>query len=115
VKNDSNESCGCCARDNTTRDWDHVSGFCILHVFHIVRFEPFSATTRSSFGRLKAAVCTPLLPSPDRRFHSLRESATPPELRIAIARFDGQVVFELLQYWLNFASFADSPWSRTVT
>ena len=28
------------------------------------RFEPFSATTRSSFGRLNAAVCTPWLPSP---------------------------------------------------
>src|SRR3954470_18122308 len=32
--------------------------------FNITRFEPFWLTTFSSLGRLKAAVWTPLLPSP---------------------------------------------------
>ena len=32
--------------------------------FSITRFEPFSLMTRSSFGRLNAAVWTPRLPSP---------------------------------------------------
>ena len=32
--------------------------------FSMTRFEPFSRTTRSSLGRLNAAVCTPLFASP---------------------------------------------------
>ena len=32
--------------------------------FSITRLEPWSRITRSSFGRLNAAVCTPLLASP---------------------------------------------------
>ena len=40
------------------------SNFASCTFFSITRFEPFSLITRSSFGRLNAAVCTPRLPSP---------------------------------------------------
>ncbi len=35
-----------------------LSNFACWKFLSIVRFDPFSVTTRSSFGRLKAAVCT---------------------------------------------------------
>ena len=39
-------------------------GFADWTLRSITRFDPFSLITRSSFGRLYAAVCTPRLPSP---------------------------------------------------
>ena len=42
-----------------------LANFASCTFFSITRLVPFSRTTRSSFGRLNAAVCTPRLPSPD--------------------------------------------------
>ena len=48
-----------CAMGSST-----LSNFACWLFFSITRLLPFSRMTRSSFGRLNAAVCTPRLPSP---------------------------------------------------
>ncbi len=45
--------------------WSTIWNLASWLFFSITRFEPFSVITRSSLGRLKAAVCTPRLASPD--------------------------------------------------
>ena len=82
------EAIGCSTRRN----------FASCVFFSIVRLVPFSSTTRSSLGRLNAAVCTPRLPSPaavdDVDDADRRERA---ELRVAEGGIDGQAVLEALQ------------------
>ena len=66
--------------------------------FSITRFEPFSVITRSSLGRLNAAVWTPRLASPDENtVLTTRMGAMGPQLRVAEFRIDRQVVFDLLE------------------
>ena len=65
--------------------------------FSITRFEPFSLMTRSSLGRLKAAVCTPRLPSPaEKTTLTTRMGASAPSFGLRY-RVDGQRVLEPLQ------------------
>ena len=62
------------------------SNFACCAFFSITRLVPFSATTRSSFGRLKAAVCTPLLPSPEEKTtFTTRIGAMPPSFGLRSA------------------------------
>ena len=66
VKNASNETSACSAGRSVTCEmgvrtrWNLAS----WTFFSMTRLEPFSRTTRSSLGRLKAAVWTPRLASP---------------------------------------------------
>ena len=67
VKKASNDSALLIARrDSTTFEigTSVFANFASWTFFSITRLAPFSRITRSSFGRLKAAVCTPRLPSP---------------------------------------------------
>ena len=66
--------------------------------FSITRLVPFSLTTRSSFGRLKAAVCTPRLPSPAvKTTLTTRMGASAPSCGLRYFGIDRQGVLELLQ------------------
>ena len=64
----------------------------------MTRFEPFSRVTRSSLGKLKAAVWTPWLASPAQKIsfdhHHRGKSA---ELRVAIFRVDREMVLDVLE------------------
>ena len=66
VKNASNDSAFWSPGASTTFEigTSVLANFASWTFFSITRLAPFSRITRSSFGRLKAAVCTPRLPSP---------------------------------------------------
>ena len=65
------------------------SNFASCVFLSITRLEPFSWTTRSSLGRLKAAVCTPRLPSPEEKMTlTTRIGASAPSLGL---RYRGSI------------------------
>ena len=84
--------------------------------FSITRFVPFSLTTRSSFGRLNAAVCTPRLASPAvKTTLTTRIGASAPSFGLRYFGIDRQRVLELLQVARRTTcSFFDSASSRSV-
>ena len=91
------------------------SNFARCVFFSITRLLPFSATTLSSFGRLKAAVCTPLLPCPDEKTTSTtRIGAMPPSFGLRSAGSIGSRSSSHCSSEEKRASFADSFSSRTV-
>ena len=82
------------AEIGTSTFWNFAS--CTF--FSITRFEPFSVMTRSSFGRLNAAVCTPRLPSPPvKTTLTTRIGASAPSFGLRYFGIDGQRVLEPLQ------------------
>ena len=66
MKNASKETSARSAADSATVEMgvNTVSNLASCTFFSITRLAPFSRTTRSSFGRLNAAVCTPRFASP---------------------------------------------------
>ena len=75
-----------------------LSNFACWLFFSITRLLPFSRITRSSLGRLNAAVCTPRLASPaENTVLTTAIGASAPSLRIAVLRIDRQVVLDVLQ------------------
>ena len=65
----------------------------------MTRLAPFSRTTRSSFGRLNAAVWTPRLPSPAAKISlTTTMGASAPSFGLRCFRIDGQVVLDVLQF-----------------
>ena len=82
-----------CAMGSST-----LSNFASCTFFSITRLVPFSFTTRSSLGRLKAAVCTPRLASPAvKTTLTTRMGASAPSFGLRMRGIDGQVVLQLLQ------------------
>ena len=79
----------------------------------MTRLAPFSAMMRSSFGRLKAAVCTPRLPSPDEKtMLTTRIGARPPSFGLRYFGIDRQVVLDLLQLGAEPRQLVASPRRR---
>ncbi len=84
--------------------------------FSMTRFEPISATMRSSFGRLKAAVCTPWLPSPAASTTlTTRMGASSPRRGLRNSSGMGRWSSMSCSSAPNRASLDDSAASRTVT
>ena len=101
VKNASNETFDRSAAASATPEIgvSTLSNFACCTFFSITRFEPFSRTTRSSFGRLNAAVWTPRLASPAvKTTLTTRMRRERAELRAAELRIDRQRVLESLQF-----------------
>ena len=89
-----------CGQHALGNRYQHVVEFRLLKILeHSRASSALSATTRSSFGRLYAAVCTPWLPSPEQNTTSAtRIGEKPPSFRITEFRLDGQVIFQFLQF-----------------
>ena len=93
-----------------------VSNFARCVFFSITRLLPFSATTRSSFGRLYAAVCTPRLPSPaEKTTSTTRIGASAPSFGLRSAGSIGSRSSSHCSSEESRASFAVSASSRSVT
>ena len=100
VKNASNETFRWSAADNATlligtRTW---LNFASCMFFSMTRLVPFSFTTRSSFGRLNAAVWTPRFPSPAANTTlTTRMGASAPSAGLRYFGIDRQRALERLQ------------------
>ena len=83
--------------------------------FSITRLVPFSFTTRSSFGRLNAAVCTPRLASPAvKTTLTTLIGASAPSLGFRSAGSIGSAFSSPCSSAPNTCSFFDSASSRIV-
>ena len=85
----------------------------VLDVLEHDALGALSRTTRSSFGRLNAAVWTPRLPSPAAKTSlTTTIGASAPSFGIAMARIDRQVVLDLLQLGRELLQLRRSPRRR---
>ena len=92
-----------------------LSNFACWLFFSITRLLPFSRITRSSLGRLKAAVCTPRLPSPaENTVLTTAIGARAPSFGLRYFGSIGRLFSMSCSAPANFWSFADSVWSFTV-
>ena len=90
-----------------------ILNFASCMFFSMTRLVPFSLTTRSSFGRLKAAVCTPRLPSPAAKTTlTTLIGASAPSFGLRYFGIDRQVVLELLQVIAEAPAASSTPLRR---
>ena len=84
-----------------------VRNFASCTFFSITRLLPFSRITRSSLGRLKAAVCTPRLPSPAvNTTLTTRIGASSPSLALRYFGSIGSAFSSACRCFENVCSFA---------